>query len=166
MTDLYTVQHEGLVAVHRAIVAEFAPVIAGAATPLSTLIPLARGAAGFVLGHHDMESSVLFPGLRRFGRLRSTDVAFLDARDRDHQELHHLCESLLATTSALHPHSATLAAQAKDLISIFEPHIREEELGLAPARLREMIDEAGLTEIHRELDAKRAAVQARRAALG
>ncbi len=165
MNDLYTVQHEGLVAIHRAILDEFAPVVAGATTPLSTLIPQARGAGGFLLGHHEMESSVLFPGLRRYGRLRSTDVAFLDARDRDHETLHHLCESLLATTSALHPHAATLAAQARDIIALLEPHTREEEAGLAPARLREMIDERGLAELNRDLEAKRVAVQARLAAL-
>jgi hypothetical protein len=164
MTDLYTAQHEGLVTIHRAIFDAFAPVIAGTTSSLETLIPQARDAAGFLLGHHEMESTTLFPGLRKHGRLRSTDVAFLDARDRDHEALHHLCEALIATTSALHPHAATLAAQARDLVAILEPHTREEELGLAPARLREMIDERGLIELGRDLEAKRAAVLARIAA--
>src|SRR5688572_22239093 len=127
MTDLYIAQHEGLVMVHRALADAFAPIIAGATTPLETLIPAARGAAGFLMGHHHMESTFLFAGLRRHGRLRSADVGFLDARDKEHHDIHSLCESLMSTCGALHPHSATIAREARELMEILLPHTREEE---------------------------------------
>lgn len=164
MTDLYIEQHAGLVMVHRMLADAFAPLVAGAATPLPVLIPQARQAAGFLLGHHDMESRVLFAGLRKHGQLRSTDCAFLDARDRDHHDIHRLCEGLIATCSALHPHSATIASQARDLMAILDPHTREEEVGLAPERLREMIDPTGLAALLRDIDAARIDAHARHAA--
>ena len=164
MTDLYIAQHEGLVMVHRALASEFAPIVAGATTPLETLIPATRQAAGFLIGHHHMESDFLFAGLRRHGRLKSADIGFLDARDRDHRDIHQLCEALLATCGALHPHSATIATQARELMAILTPHTQEEEVGLAPDRLRLMIDESGLAELQRELEAARAATIARMSA--
>lgn len=164
MTDLYIAQYEGLVMVHRALADAFTPLAAGATTALETLIPAARGAAGFLLGHHHMESTILFPHLRRHGRLRSTDVGFLDARDREHHDIHALCEALNTTCGALHPHSATIAKQAGDLMSLLVPHTREEEQGLAPERLRLMIDEEGLAELQRELEVARAEAVARHAA--
>jgi len=151
------------VMVHRALTEAFVPVIAGASTPLEALIPQARQAAGFLLGHHDMESNVLFVGLRKHGRLRSTDVAFLDGRDREHHEIHILAEEIIATTNALHPHGATLAKQAGDLMAILGPHTYEEEAGLAPWRVRTMIDERGFAELQREIEAARAAAIARQA---
>jgi hypothetical protein len=164
MTDLYVEQHAGLVTVHRALLQQLAVIAAGSNTPLDVLLPQARTAAGFLLGHHEMESRALFPGLREHGRLRSTDLAFLDHRDREHQEIHKLCDALLTTANALHPHSATLARDARELLDIFEPHTREEEEGLAPDRLRTMIDPAGLAALGRALEAAREAALARLAA--
>lgn len=155
MTDLYVAQHEGMIGVHRALADAFAPIVGGARTPLETLIPQTRGAASFLLAHHEMESRGLFPGLRTHGHLRSTDVACLDARDAEHHDIHRLTEELLATTNALHPHSATIASQARSLMALLEPHTREEENALAPARLREMISEEGLAILGAELEAMR-----------
>jgi hypothetical protein len=166
MTDLYIAQHEGLVMIHRALADAFAPIVAGAQRPLDQLIPQTRGAAGFLLAHHDLESHVLFPGLRKHGRLRSTDVAFLDGREREHRDIHALTESLLATCGALHPHSATIATQARELMQMLAAHVREEEDGLAPERLRTMIDDAGFAALQAELDAARDAALARMAAAG
>lgn len=163
MTDLYIAQYEGLVMVHRALADAFTPLVAGAAAPLDTLIPAARAAAGFLLGHHHMESTILFPHLRRHGRLRSTEVSFLDARDREHHDIHALCEALVATCDALHPHSATIAKQSGDLMALLGPHTREEEQGLEPERLRLLIDDRGLAELQAELDAARVAAVARHA---
>lgn len=164
MTDIYVAQFEGLVTVHAALAGAFGPLIAGGT--LDELIPKARTAVGFLMGHHGMESNVLFPGLRAHGRLRSTDCEFLDARGREHDALHRLADELLTTTTALHPHAATISKQAKDLMDILGPHTREEEQGMAPDRLRTMIDIAGLEEINRQLDAARTAALARLAASG
>jgi hypothetical protein len=164
MTDPYTLQHEGLVGVHRALADAFAPIVAGATTPLDVLVPQARGAASFLLAHHDMESKGLFPGLRRYGRLRSSDVSFLDACDREHHALHELCDRLLAAAAAPHPSAATIAGLARDTLAVLAPHTREEEAGLAPANLRLMIDVPGLTELGHELEAMRARALAKLAA--
>src|SRR5690242_16276872 len=87
-TDLYVEHHDGLVRVHRALTATFHPVAAAAPdTPLDTLVPQALEAGRFLLGHPHAESTILFPGLRRLGRLRSADAAVLDACDREHRRL-------------------------------------------------------------------------------
>ena len=164
MTDLYAAHHDGLVTVHRALADAFAPLVSGARTPLDILIPQTRGAVGFLLAHHEVESTGLFPGLRRHGHLRSADLAFLAGCDRDHDTLHRLCEQLLAATSAPHPAAATIAGLARDTLAVLAPHTRDEEDGLAPDRMRLMIDVPALTELGHELDALRARVQSRRVA--
>lgn len=161
MTDIYVAHHEGLVGVHRALLDAFSPLVGAEDQPVERLLQPARAAVAFLVAHHEMESSALFPGLRKYGRLRTTDVAFLDARDSDHVALHRRCEEMLATIGALHPHAATLVAQARDIVAMLAPHTREEEEGLSPARLREMIDVDGFTALGRELEARRAEVMAR-----
>ena len=164
MTDLYAVHHDGLVAVHRALADAFAPLIAGARTPLDILLPQARGAAGFLIEHHEIESTGQFPGLRRHGQLRSTDIAFLDGCDRDHHALHALCEHLIAATRAPHPTASTIVSLARDTLALLTPHTRDEEDGLAPDRMRLMIGVPALTQLGHELDALRTRLQAKLAA--
>jgi hypothetical protein len=139
--DLYEQHHTNLVRVHAAL---------GDALRAVVDAPTAIAAGQFLLGHHHAESAVLFPGLRRHGRLASDDVAFLDARDHEHTELHALCERLLGESRA-----TELRTIAGEILLRFVPHIAEEEEGLAPERLRRLIDPAGLAELGRELDALR-----------
>lgn len=153
MSDPFTLQHEGLVHVHKLLAAAFSTVIA--APDLPQLVPAARTAGGFLAGHHAMESDILFPGLRTRGRLRSTDIHFLDARDREHHELHRLTERLLAAANAPHPTKIAIVSLAQDIAARLAVHTKEEEDGLAPDRLREMITLDGLVEVSRELDAAR-----------
>lgn len=151
MSDIYTAHHEGLVQVHRALAASFQAVIDAAHAPLLELVPLARRAGGFLLGHHEAEDAVLFPGLRKYGRLRSTDVAFLATRDAEHHALHALCEHFNAATKA-----PQIVGYARELASMLAAHVALEEEGLSPARTREMIDEAGYQALSRELEELRA----------
>jgi hypothetical protein len=154
--DLHVAQHEGLVQVHRALSAALSEVASTPAdAPADQLVPKALGAGRFLLGHHHVESAVLFPGLRRLGRLRTSDVAVLDACDREHRELHALCERPLASASAPHPVVGEIVLVARDLEASFMDHIAGEEAGLAPEQLRAMIDRRGLEEIGRELEALR-----------
>jgi hypothetical protein len=97
-------------------------------------------------GHHHLESEHLFPLLRRH-HLRSTDVGFLDAYDRDHLEIRRLVDRL-----------DTDPAIAPALLDLFDPHVRDEELGLAPERLCTIVTAAQLVEIGREIDAARDAL--------
>ncbi len=156
--DPFVLQHEGLVKVHQAIVSVLGRVAfaSDAALALDVLVPNALGGGRFLLGHHDAEGQVLFPGLRRLGRLKSADVAFLDARDREHHELHALCERLLGGAGAPHPDAGELVTVARAILERFEPHVAEEEAGLSPERLAAMIDAEGLAAIGRELEARRA----------
>lgn len=161
MTDVYEAHHAGLVGVHRALADAFAPLVAGAHTPLEILVPQARGATSFLLAHHEMESKGLFPGLRRYGKLRSADVAFLDACDREHQALHALCDHLFAAVTALHPVATTITNLARDIMAVLAPHTREEETVLTPERLRLVITEPDFAELGRELEAMRAQLLAK-----
>lgn len=149
MSDLYVLQFEGLVTIHRAIDDAFGAV---AEAPLDAVVPAARGAAGFLLAHHDAESKILFPGLRRAGRMRSTDASALDARDREHHELHALCERLLAASAV--PDVVALVRETRDRL---RAHVAEEERTLAADRLREMATTADLDAINRDIEAFRAA---------
>jgi len=139
VVDVYVAQHQGLVEVHRVLTEGLKNV---------TKIEEAHQLGGFLLGHHQVESQILFPGLRKHGRLRSTDVAFLDARDAEHRAIHHLCERF-----------TTDPTLAPEILALFVPHIEEEERGLSPDNLRAMITEAGLAEINRELEEMRRSFQ-------
>lgn len=152
--DPFVEQHAGLCTVHHALLGSLHAALA--ATSLEVLVPQARAAGAFLVGHHHAEDTALFPGLRRRGRLRSSDVTFLDACDRAHRELHALSERLLACASASHPDAAEIALAARETRALLSLHVAEEEAGLTPERLREMIDEGGLLEIGRELEALRA----------
>ena len=152
-SDPYVAQHEGLVQVHLALGGALRTVASTPAeTSLADLVPQALAAGNFLLGHHHAESAVLFPGLRRLGRLRSADVAFLDACDREHRALHDLCERLLGAAGAPHPAAPAIISLAGEVATLLSAHVAEEEAGLAPERLRAMIDLAGLEEIGRELE--------------
>ena len=151
--DSYLVHHTQLVEIHHGIRGALESVRVDAS--LSVLVNQAKGAAGFLLGHHDAESLVLFPFLRERGRLRSTDVSFLAACDRAHEELHHVCDRLLAEANAPHPRGDELALLAQETLALFIPHTMEEETGLATDHLRYMIDAAGLVELDRRMDSFR-----------
>jgi hypothetical protein len=159
-TDPYQLQFEGLVTIHRAIDGVFQQVIDAAGAPLSVIVPAARGAAAFLTAHHDAESNILFPALRQYGRMRSTDVSALDARDREHVELHALCDRIAAAAGRAAPDAADLAALALETRDRLRAHVAEEELSLAPARLREMASIDDLAEINRRLEEHRARAQA------
>lgn len=156
-TDPYRAMHDQLVTIHRALGAAFAEVIALDPADVARLVPATAGAGGFLLGHHHAETHVLFPALRRSGRLRSTDVAFLEGLDREHHALHALAERLVAEANAPHPRPAEILTMAKEVAAAFALHIRGEEAGLVPERLRTMIDLDGLAALAREQEAMRAA---------
>lgn len=154
--DLYVAHHEGLVQTHRALARAIHAVAAATAdVSLHTLVPQTLAAGRFLLGHHDAESSILFPGLRRLGRLRSSDAAFLDGCDRDHLRLHVLCDRLIANANAPHPIASEIVRLATEIEPILSAHVAEEEAGLAPERLRAMIDHEGLEAIGRLLEERR-----------
>jgi hemerythrin-like domain-containing protein len=155
--DPFVEQHNGLVTIHHALNGSLLAV--AAATTIEILVPQALAAGGFLHGHHEAERTILFPGLRKYGRLKSTDIAFLEDCSRAHHELHALCDRLVAAAQASHPDAKEIARLARDTQQGFAAHVAEEEAGLSPERLREMISLEGLLEIQREAEAFRAARQ-------
>ena len=147
--DPYVAGHEGLIQIHRAILGTFDAAIAAPSD-----LELARRAGSFLLAHHTLESEILFPILRREGRLRSADVSFLDPYERAHHELHGLCERLLDAGPA------SVGSLARTIREVLLDHVAEEEVGLAADRMRCLISVAGLDEVQREGDAMRERLQA------
>src|SRR5262245_25786972 len=49
----------------------------------------------FLVVHHETEDHVIFPTLRRYGRLRTTDAAHLDKWTAEHHEVNALAEALM-----------------------------------------------------------------------
>jgi len=151
--DPFVLQHAGLVEVHGMLKTGLASLVAA---PADLAAREALPLAGFLLAHHHVEETILFPGLRRLGRGRSADVAFLARCDREHAALHALCRRLAAVAEAPRPDVAELRIVARETLDAFTEHVAGEEVGLAPENLRAMIDEAGLLSIGRELEAFRA----------
>src|SRR3954452_9723794 len=92
--DPYDAMHTTLITIHRGLQGAFAEVLALPPSDTAKIVGAAAAAGGFLLGHHRAESSLLFPALRRSGILRSTDVAFLEGLDGEHQALHESDEPL------------------------------------------------------------------------
>ena len=147
--DPYVAAFEGLLDIHGKIRAAFEAAIA---TP--TDLALVRGAGTFLLAHHTAESEVLFPILRREGRLRSADVAFLDPLDRAHHELHGLC------TRMRDAGAGSAGSLARATLELLIDHVAEEEVGLAPERMRLLITPDVFDEIQRAGDALRERLRA------
>jgi len=147
--DPYQLGFEGLVDIHKKLAAAFDDAIAA-----PTDLAKARWAGNFLLAHHTAESEVLFPILRREGRLRSADVSFLDPFDRAHHELHGLCERLLDAGPA------SVGSLARAIKEVLLDHVAEEEAGLTAERMRGLISLAGLDEVQREGDRLRERLQA------
>jgi hypothetical protein len=108
-----------------------------------------------LLDHHRSEDAFLFPGFRKAGRLRSSDIAFLDARDTEHVTIHRLCLAIrdagtrgdLAST----PARGTLAALVAELTAASTPHFAIEEQTLVPEHLAEIITGDQLGRVYRDM---------------
>jgi len=151
--DPYTELHASIVGIHHAIIGSLDMV--ESAVGVGVVVSQSLAAGRFLLAHHEAESTVLFPVLRRAGKLRSTDAAFLDGCDRAHHELHGLCERLVAVASSAHPSADGMKALARELAGAFSSHVRDEERGLAPEHLKTMLGLGDLAVLDRELEAFR-----------
>src|SRR3954447_21490373 len=96
MKTVYTNFHHALVQVHGDLLAGAARIEA-AATAGDDLHRVTEGFCQTLLDHHKAEDRFSFPAFRAAGRLRSSDVAFLAARDAEHVDIHRLCVELRVT---------------------------------------------------------------------
>ena len=102
--------------------------------------------------HHRSEDAFFFPAFRKAGRLRSTDIAFLDARDDEHLALVRLAGELKELTRR---ESGIWAATARHLLAevaeVADPHFAAEESVLTPEHVAEMITQRELVDVYRDM---------------
>jgi hypothetical protein len=111
-----------------------------------------------LLNHHKAEDAFFFPAFRAAGRLRSSDVAFLDARDAEHHDVHRLCLELRAV-GASHQRGAvaarvwreTVRRVCTELRTISSPHFSIEESTLTPAHVATLITNRELADVYRDM---------------
>jgi hemerythrin-like domain-containing protein len=114
-----------------------------------------------LLNHHKAEDAFFFPAFRAAGRLRSSDVAFLDARDAEHHEVHRLCLELREVgqahqRGAVAPRvwRATVRRVCTELAAISAPHFDIEESTLTPTHVATLITIGELVAVYRDMGQK------------
>jgi len=107
----------------------------------------------FLEVHHESEDRVVFPTLRRHGRLRSTDAAHLDRWGAEHRDVNALGQALAKASGTLRSggRDALLAVRrlSEELRAILEPHLSGEEALLTASHLAEMVPASAIGEIER-----------------
>lgn len=96
-----------------------------------------------LLRHHRAEDAFIFPAFRAAGRLRSSDVAFLDARDAEHRDVHRLCIELQGVSGGRRilpvPTRRGVLRLANELESLTRPHFAVEEALLSTDHLASLL---------------------------
>jgi hypothetical protein len=147
--------HRGLVGVHGELREGAAQVEAGAlgAAADAEVAASIRGFCQTLLDHHKSEDRFFFPAFRAAGRLRSSDVAFLDARDAEHGDIHRLCLALRdgAGDNRGARWRSAAAQVARDLAALSLPHFAAEEATLTPRHLATLIAPGDLVRVYRDM---------------
>jgi len=108
----------------------------------------------FLVVHHESEDRIIFPTLRRHGRLRSTDAAHLDRWSREHHEVNALGEALVRTSGGIRDGErgplGEIRRLSQDLEALLAPHLAAEEEVLTPGHLAEMVPARAIAEIDRQ----------------
>lgn len=147
--------YDGLLQVHRELQRGAAEILTVASHENSNRTVAYRMIAAFceeLENHHRSEDVFFFPAFRVAGRLRSTDIAFLDTRDDEHLVLVRLVGELKELTRH---RSGTWAATTRRLITevadVADPHFAAEESVLTPKHVAEMITERELGSVYRDM---------------
>lgn len=145
-TDPFESQHAALVQVHGAITAALEKLM-NAASSADWLREHATQCGRFVLLHHQLEDTVLFPTLRELGAPGTVETFLVD-RDREHRAIHTLAARLAETSNP-----SLAIGLGGELLEALRPHTHEEEQGLAPANLRRILTLDGLGLLRARLEA-------------
>ncbi len=99
--------------------------------------------------HHEGEDEIIFPALRAASRLRSTDVAFLEAQTAEHVEVQRCIRTLEREATALRTSGGPgaldrIGHSVTTLSEILWPHLASEDAALTPRHVADMIDETAL----------------------
>nr|ASA49550.1 hypothetical protein [Actinoallomurus sp.] len=147
--------YAGLVQVHGELRQASAQILAGASAERGNHTSVNRRIRAFVEeleNHHRSEDVFFFPAFRAAGRLRSTDIAFLDARDDEHVVIVRLAEELQALTERTRSNwAASVRSLITELGQVADAHFAAEEQVLTPRHLAEMITQGQLVDVYREM---------------
>ena len=161
MRPIFENFHKGLIQVHQELRHGAQAILDLAAADPRVPGDMAKLIAVFsetLLNHHKSEDAFFFPAFRAAGRLRSSDIAFLDARDAEHVGIHRLCVEL-RDLAARHERRAvatpnwyaSTAGLVAELRSLSLPHFESEERALTPAHVADLISEPELAHIYRDM---------------
>jgi iron-sulfur cluster repair protein YtfE (RIC family) len=147
--------HTGLLQVHRELQHAVAEILAATSRERTNRIAVNHMLAAFCAeleNHHRSEDVFFFPAFRTAGRLRSTDIAFLDARDDEHLALVRLVGELKELTRRTPPNwGGTVRHLLAEVAQIADPHFAAEESVLTPRHVAEMITQRQLGEVYRDM---------------
>jgi hypothetical protein len=108
----------------------------------------------FLLVHHESEDRIVFPALRRHGRLKSTDAAHLDRWTSEHRDVNAAGEALARAGEQVASRGRAaldhVRSMSAELGALLEPHLGSEEELFTPQRLAEIIPPEAVGEIDRE----------------
>jgi hypothetical protein len=153
--------HVGLLQVHRELRQQTSAILAGVARDAGGQAAVGQMIAGFcehLENHHRSEDVFFFPAFRAAGRLRSTDIAFLDARDDEHVALVRLAGELQQLSGRARNRGLVPAAWwgsvqrlVTEVTEIAGPHFAAEESVLTARHVAGMISERELGEVYRDM---------------
>ena len=153
--------HVGLLRVHGELRQQASAILAAATGDRRVPTSAGQLIADFcenLENHHRSEDVFFFPAFRAAGKLRSTDIAFLDARDDEHAALVRLVGELRPLAGRARDQSlprATWRGSVQRLVTeltdIAGPHFAAEESVLTPGHVAEMISARELGEVYRDM---------------
>jgi iron-sulfur cluster repair protein YtfE (RIC family) len=152
--------HVGLIQVHRELRQQASAILADAAEDGAARASVDRKIADFCAhleNHHRSEDVFFFPAFRAAGRLRSTDIAFLNARDDEHVALVRLVGELRQLTGRARGGSPIRAGWrgvqwlVTEVTEIAGPHFAAEESVLTAEHVAEMISARELGDVYRDM---------------
>jgi hemerythrin-like domain-containing protein len=108
----------------------------------------------FLIVHHESEDRVIFPTLRRYGRLRSTDAAHLQRWGTEHRDVNAAAEALTRVGERVRESGKQarldVVRASQELETLLAPHLSSEEELFTPAHLAEIVPAKAIGEIDRE----------------
>lgn len=142
-----------LAAVHRELRGSVASILHhahGGEAAVASLAEYTTLSSRFLLAHHHVEDTNLFPALRAEGRLRSSDLSVLAGLEKDHRQVHALCERLIEQCRSAAPERGDLHRQVSELQHLLLPHLTAEETALSAERLPHLVSEAALLALQQQ----------------
>ena len=108
----------------------------------------------FLVVHHESEDRIVFPTLRRHGRLKSTDAAHLDRWGAEHHDVNAAGDALVTAGQRVRDGGRArlgdLRKCCQDLQQLLAPHLTSEEELFTPQHLAEMIPPEAIRDIDRQ----------------